>query len=71
MRKLPAQKEQLISVQEEEESTSSIKSEDSDPHIKAPPLPPTDRARSRVVQQRQSTYSSDELSSLKQLLGLN
>ena len=45
MRKLSAQKEQLISAQEEEESISSIDSEDIDPH-KAPPLclPPTELA---------------------------
>ena len=37
MRKLSAQKEQLIAAQEEEESISPIGSGGSDPH-KAPPL---------------------------------
>ena len=68
MRKLSAQKEQLLAAQEDEGSISSIDSEGSvDPH-KAPPLPPTDLARSRGSA---SVSSSDDLSSLKRLLGLN
>ena len=65
MHKLPAQKEQLIAAQEEEGSISSMGSVDSDPR-KVPPLPPT---RARGSASLNST--SDDLSSIKQQLGLN
>ena len=70
MRKLSAQKEQLlIAAQEDEGTISSIDSEASiDPHSKSPPLPPTDRARSRGSA---PVNSSDDLSSLKRVLGIN
>ena len=68
MRKLPAQKEQLIAAQEDEGSISSIDSEDMDDPHKAPPLPPTDRARSRGAA---SVNSPDDLSSLERMLGIN
>ena len=67
MRKLSAEKGRLA-AQEDEESVSSIDSEVSyDPH-KPPPLPPTERARSRGSA---STTSADDLGSLKRLLGLD
>ena len=67
MRKLSAEKGRLAS-QEDEGSVSSVESDDSyDPH-KMPPLPPTDRARSRGSS---SVNSADDLSSLKRLLGLD
>ena len=70
MRKLSAQKEQLIAAQEDEGRMSSIESEGSiDPH-KSPPLPPTDRARSRGLAPA-SVASSGDLSSLKRMLGIN
>ena len=65
MRKLSAQKEQLIAAQEEEGSISSMGSEDSDPH-KAPPLPLTRSHGSASI-----SSISDDLSSIKQLLGIN
>jgi hypothetical protein len=67
MRKLSAEKGRLA-AQEDEESVSSIDSEVSyDPH-KSPPLPPTERARSRGSA---SITSADDLGSLKRLLGLD
>ena len=57
-----------LAAQEDEESVSSIDSEvPYDPH-KSPPLPPTERARSRGSA---SIASADDLGSLKRLLGLD
>ena len=67
MRKLSAEKGRLA-AQEDEESVSSIDSDETDDPHKAPPLPPTDRARSRGSS---SITSADDLSSLKRLLGLD
>jgi len=64
MRKLSAQKDQLLAAQEDKGSVSSIGSDDTDgPHNKAPPLPPTNRARSRGS--ASSVNSSGDLASLK------
>ena len=68
MRKLSAQKEQLLAAQEDEGSISSIDSDDTDDPHKAPPLPPTDRARSRGSA---SVSSSNDLVSRKRILGIN
>ena len=67
MRKLSAQ-ERLIAAQEDEGSISSIDSDGTDDPHKAPPLPPTDRSRSRASA---SVNSADDLGSLKRLLGLD
>ena len=66
MRKLSAEKGRLAS-QEDEESFSSIDSDETDGPHKSPPLPPTDRARSRGSA---SINSAGDLGSLKRLLGL-
>ena len=69
MRKLSAQKAQLLAAEEDGGSISSDGSEDShDPH-KCPPLPPTSRGGSRGS--ASSSVSSDDLASLKRLLGLD
>jgi hypothetical protein len=69
MRKLSAQKAQLLAAEEDGGPISSDGSEDShDPH-KCPPLPPTSRGGSRGS--ASSSVSSDDLASLKRLLGLN
>ena len=68
MRKLPVQKERPIAAQEDEGSVSSIDSDDTDDPHRSPPLPPTDRARSRGSS---SVNSADDLGSLKRLLGLD
>ena len=69
MRKLYAQKAQLLAAEEDGGSISSDRSEDSyDPH-KCPPLPPTSRGGSRGS--ASSSVSSDDLASLKRLLGLD
>ena len=67
MRKLSAEKGRLA-AQEDEGSFSSIDSDETDDPHKSPPLPPTDRARSRGSS---SINSADDLSSLKRLLGLD
>ena len=69
MRKLSAQKAQLLAAEEDVGSISSDGSEDSyDPH-KCPPLPPTSRGGSHGS--ASSSVSSDDLTSLKRLLGLD
>ena len=69
-RSMLAQKELLIAAQEDEGYASSIDSEDSiNPH-KSPPLPPTDRARSRS-RGSASVNSSDDPSCIKRMLGIN
>ena len=69
MRKLSAQKDQLLAAEEDGGSVSSVESDGSyDPH-KCPPLPPTSRGGSRGS--ASSVNSSDGLASLKRLLGLN
>ena len=69
MRKLSAEKGRLAS-QEDDGSVSVIGSgETNDPHT-MPPLPPTDRARSRGSSSS-SINSADDLSFLKRLLGLD
>ena len=67
MRKLSAEKGRLAS-QGDEGSVSSIDSDETNDPRKMPPLPPTDRARSRGSS---SVNSADDLSSLKRLLGLD
>ena len=68
MRKLSAQKDQLLAAEEDGGSISSVESDGSfDPH-KMPPLPPTSRGGSRGS--ASSAVSSGDLASLKRLLGL-
>ena len=67
MRKLSAEKGRLA-AQDDEGSFSSIDSDETDDPHKSPPLPPTDRARSRGSA---SVNSADDLGSLKRLLGLD
>ena len=69
MRKLSAQKDQLLAAEDDGVSISSNESDDSfDPH-KMPPLPPTSRGGSRGS--ASSSVSTDDLASLKRLLGLD
>ena len=69
MRKLSAQKDQLLAAEEDGVSISSNESDDSfDPH-KMPPLPPTSRGGSRGS--ASSSVSTDDLASVKRLLGLH
>ena len=69
MRKLSAQKDQLLAAEEDGGSVSSIESDDTDDPHKMPPLHPTSRGRSRGS--ASSVNSSDNLASLKRLLGLD